>query len=114
MPFSRLFKLRKFPFVSLFKIVLQSLGTFLAFFFLFCRILLHAIFMANKRTRLSNLVSEKTIRDFIMQNLIECPEQEICSFSNIEISQLKSFSIFPDSAVFRPYDQGCLDLASNI
>ncbi|MFS7937776.1 hypothetical protein Hanom_Chr05g00431681 [Helianthus anomalus] len=63
--------------------------------------------MTSKRTRSSSSTIAKTIGNFITQNFLKNPEEEVCRFSDLEISQLKSTGVFPESVINHPYDQNC-------
>ncbi|MFS7945179.1 hypothetical protein Hanom_Chr06g00521121 [Helianthus anomalus] len=48
---------------------------------------------------------------FTTQNLLKNPEQEICSFDNVDIAALRSSGDFPDGVIFQPFDR---DLRSDV
>ncbi|XP_076940234.1 uncharacterized protein LOC143609341 [Bidens hawaiensis] len=53
---------------------------------------------------MSPKLSSSVIEDFVSQNLLASPANEICTFGNTDIANLRSRGCFPAGTVFRPFD----------
>jgi hypothetical protein len=60
--------------------------------------------MANDSSSLSSPLGD-SLRDFKAQNLFTNPGDEIYSFSDLEIAQLKSIGAFPPDTEIHPFDK---------